>query len=143
MKKNILLGLFLMICISAFGQVSEADADKAFKIIDEANNQLAYKGDYSCTVSLVVEKPGIYNVEQTINGKVVKDNFFVRISANESNYRYTRDTLAVDVYINIETGVTGNPGGDSFDLEEATKYFAGALLVLVIIEWGLQYREQY
>lgn len=58
MKKNLFLGLFLMICVSAFGQVSEADADKAFKIIDEANNQLAYKGDYSCTVSLVVEKPG-------------------------------------------------------------------------------------
>ena len=47
-----------MICVSAFGQVSEADADKAFKIIDEAHNQLAYKGDYSFTVSLVVEKPG-------------------------------------------------------------------------------------
>ena len=31
-----------MICVSAFGQISEADADKAFKIIDEANNQLAY-----------------------------------------------------------------------------------------------------
>ena len=36
MKKNLFLGLFLMICVSAFGQVSEADADKAFKIIDEA-----------------------------------------------------------------------------------------------------------
>jgi hypothetical protein len=32
MKKNLFLGLFLMICVSAFGQVSEADADKAFKI---------------------------------------------------------------------------------------------------------------
>lgn len=47
-----------MICVSAFGQVSEADADKAFKIIDEANNQLAFDGDYSCTASLVIEKPG-------------------------------------------------------------------------------------
>ena len=47
-----------MISVFAFAQVSEAEADKAFKIIDEANNQLAYKGDYSCTVSLVIEKPG-------------------------------------------------------------------------------------
>ena len=58
MKKNLFLGLFLMISVFAFAQVSEAEADKAFKIIDEANNQLAYKGDYSCTVSLVIEKPG-------------------------------------------------------------------------------------
>ena len=35
MKKNLFLGLFLMICISAFGQVSEADADKAMRAVHE------------------------------------------------------------------------------------------------------------
>ena len=94
-------------------------------------------------VSFVVDEPGIYSVEQTIDGRKVYDLFFVKISPNESNYKFTREILAVDQYINVETGVVGNPGGDSFDLEEATKYFAGALLALVIIEWGLQYREQY
>ena len=94
-------------------------------------------------VSFVVDEPGIYSVEQTIDGRKVYDLFFVKISPNESNYKFTREILAVDQYINVETVVVGNPGGDSFDLEEATKYFAGALLALVIIEWGLQYREQY
>lgn len=99
--------------------------------------------NYVDKVNLVVTEPGVYNVEQTTNNGTIKDQFFVRVSENESNYKYTRDVLAVDQYVNVETGVVGNPGGDSFDLEEATKYFAGALLVLIIIEWGLQYREQY
>jgi len=58
MKKNLFLGLFLMICVSAFGQVSEVESDKAFKIIDDMNKLSTFKGDYSCTVSLIVEKPG-------------------------------------------------------------------------------------
>ena len=58
MKKKIFLGLFLMICASVFAQVSAEVSDKAFKIIDEANNQLAFDGDYSCTASIVIEKPG-------------------------------------------------------------------------------------
>lgn len=94
-------------------------------------------------VNFTVNEPGIYNVEQIVDGRKVNDQFYVRVSANESNYKYTREILAVEQYINVETGVVGNPGGDSFDLEEATKYFAGALLALVVIEWGLQYREQY
>ena len=94
-------------------------------------------------VNFTVNEPGIYNVEQIVDGRKVNEQFYVRVSANESNYKYTREILAVEQYINVETGVVGNPGGDSFDLEEATKYFAGALLALVVIEWGLQYREQY
>lgn len=99
--------------------------------------------DFADSVTIEVKEPGLYNVEQTFGNAKKVDQFFVKISANESNYKYTREMLAVNQYVNIETGVVGTPGGDSFDLEEATKYFAGALLALVIIEWGLQYREQY
>jgi len=94
-------------------------------------------------VKFIVNEPGIYKVEHTLGNKKEVENFYVRISENESNFMYTRDMLAVDQYINIETGVKGNPVVDSFYMEEASKYFAGALLLLVIIEWGLQYREQY
>lgn len=59
MKKLSLCLVLGVLSLSAiFAQVSDTDSDKAFKIMDEANNQLAYKGDYSCTVSLVIDKPG-------------------------------------------------------------------------------------
>ena len=43
---------------AAVAQVSSADAEKAFKIMEDTEDTLAYHGDYSATVSLVVEKPG-------------------------------------------------------------------------------------
>ena len=39
-------------------EASIEESEKAFSIIKESQNQLVYKGDYSCTVSLIVEKPG-------------------------------------------------------------------------------------
>lgn len=39
-------------------EASLEESEKAFSIIKESQNQLVYKGDYSCTVSLIVEKPG-------------------------------------------------------------------------------------
>lgn len=43
---------------AAFAQVSAEDAEKAYKIMESTDDNLAYHGDYSATVSLVVEKPG-------------------------------------------------------------------------------------
>ena len=43
---------------AATAQISQADVDKAFKIVEDTEDTLAYHGDYSATVSLVVEKPG-------------------------------------------------------------------------------------
>lgn len=43
---------------AAFAQISQADSEKAFKIMEDTEDTLAYHGDYSATVSLVVEKPG-------------------------------------------------------------------------------------
>ena len=41
-----------------FAQVDNATSEKAFKILEAADDTLAYHGDYSATISLVVEKPG-------------------------------------------------------------------------------------
>ena len=102
------------------------------------------KINFEDDVTFVVEEPGIYNVHQKLANENVKDDyFFVRVSSNESNYRYTRDVLAVEQYINLETGVVGEPGGGTFDFKEIGIYFAAALLLLLVIEWGVQYREQY
>jgi len=58
MKKIFCLIFAVFMCAAIFADVSAEDSDKAFALLEEADNQLVYKGDYSCTVSLVVEKPG-------------------------------------------------------------------------------------
>ncbi len=41
----------------ANAQVSQQDAEKAYRIMESTDDVLAYKGDYSATISLVIEKP--------------------------------------------------------------------------------------
>ena len=43
---------------SGAGQVSAQDSEYAFKVMESTNDVLAYHGDYSATISLVIEKPG-------------------------------------------------------------------------------------
>ena len=43
---------------TAAAQVSAAAVEKAFKVMEDTEDVLAYHGDYSATVSLVVDKPG-------------------------------------------------------------------------------------
>lgn len=59
MKKIILTFLLgAAVFASGFAQVSEDIADKAFKIMENTEDILAYHGDYSATMSLVIDKPG-------------------------------------------------------------------------------------
>ena len=56
--------LFTLLCLSLFfvtglfAQVSAADAEKAYKILEASDDVLAYHGDYSATISFKIEKPG-------------------------------------------------------------------------------------
>ncbi len=43
---------------SGVSQVSAQDSEYAFKVMESTNDVLAYHGDYSATISLVIEKPG-------------------------------------------------------------------------------------
>ncbi len=59
MKRTLtFLGSLLILLSVATAQISQADSEKAFKIMEDTEDTLAYHGDYSATVSLVVEKPG-------------------------------------------------------------------------------------
>lgn len=59
MKKIILTFLLgAAVFASGFAQVSEVIADKTFKIMENTEDILAYHGDYSATMSLVIDKPG-------------------------------------------------------------------------------------
>ena len=56
--------LFTTLCLSLFfvaglfAQVSAADVEKAYTILEASDDILAYHGDYSATISLLIEKPG-------------------------------------------------------------------------------------
>ncbi len=58
MKKLLTLAVTVFFAAFTFAQVSADIADKAYKIMESTEDVLAYHGDYSATVSLVVEKPG-------------------------------------------------------------------------------------
>ena len=64
MKKELLVIAAAVMCASAsFADgaetpVDKASADKAYALMESTEDVLAYQGDYSATVSLVVEKPG-------------------------------------------------------------------------------------
>ena len=58
MKKLLTLAATVFFAAFTFAQVSADIADKAYKIMESTEDVLAYHGDYSATVSLVVEKPG-------------------------------------------------------------------------------------
>ena len=47
-----------LLTTAATAQVASDVAEKAFKIMEASDDTLAYHGDYSATISLVVEKPG-------------------------------------------------------------------------------------
>lgn len=61
-RKNLILGVLCLFCASLFAQeVKLADketAEKAYKILESTDDVLAYHGDYSATISLLIEKPG-------------------------------------------------------------------------------------
>ena len=59
MKKIITtLCLSLFFVAGLFAQVSAADVEKAYKILEASDDVLAYHGDYSATISFKIEKPG-------------------------------------------------------------------------------------
>ena len=92
------------------------------------------------SVDFAAIKPGSYTVTQVLaSGRIVKNNFFVRISKNESAFGKTEAMLKNPV---VFTDGTGNNKSVN-DEKEIFIYLAAAMMVIVCIEWGLQYREQF
>ena len=78
MKKILtILVAAVLITTAAAAQVSADVAEKCFKIMDESREVQAYHGDYSATISLVVEKPGKpkenlqYKIFERTDGKLM------------------------------------------------------------------------
>lgn len=99
--------------------------------------------DYTAfPLELTADQPGVYTVTQKLtSGKVRTDTFFVRTSAEESDFSAVGGVLAAEEY----QGGNGNTAGNDvrYNIFEFFKIIAIALLVLLVVEWGVQYREQF
>ena len=83
---------------------------------------------------LELKNPGAYTVTQMpISGVELRENFYVRIPAAESNTAAVEDVLTNPYYLEKDDM------GD-WDL---LFYFAAALVALLFVEWILQSREQF
>lgn len=91
------------------------------------------------STDFVALAPGSYTVTQVLNDRTITDSFFVRISENESAFGKTEATLKNPV---VFTDGVENTNSE-MDTKEIFIYLAAAMLVIVCIEWGLQYREQF
>ncbi len=92
----------------------------------------------SFPVSFPSSRTGVYTVTQTLlSGEVVTDYFTVRSPQAESVFGVVETTLTVPIVSG--SGTDASVARDTVDIYV---YLAAALLVLLCIEWGLQYREQ-
>ncbi|MCF0242313.1 MAG: outer membrane lipoprotein-sorting protein [Treponema sp.] len=58
MKKIFIGAILLFASCMAFAQLSADKVESAYKILEATDDVLAFHGDYSATLSLVIEKPG-------------------------------------------------------------------------------------
>lgn len=103
--------------------------------------------DLSKAVKFTLNRGGLYTITQTLNvlkedGTYVKetvtDQLFVRCNSVESNFALEGDILTSEELSDDQIAT-----GSGMKKDLIYKYFAAALLLLLLIEWGLQYREQY
>ncbi|MCH5162955.1 MAG: BatA and WFA domain-containing protein [Clostridiales bacterium] len=91
-------------------------------------------------VRYTASRAGLYEVsQQTLSGRNANASFYVRISRDESMFFQKLAVLENPI---IPYGA-GTDTSIQFNTEDITIYFIIALLVLLCVEWGLQYREQY
>ncbi len=85
-------------------------------------------------VTYMAEEPGLYTVTQVLADETVEETeYFVRLSREESDLTSHGGSLpelvSAEARVNYE--------------KEITWWFVMALLILIVVEWGLQYREQF
>jgi Ca-activated chloride channel homolog len=88
-------------------------------------------------ISYIADKPGSYTVTQLLaSGEEVSVEYFVRIAKNQSNFDYDHGILLSPVTPN--TADVDDVNQDTLDI---IYYIVGLLIILMLIEWGLHYRE--
>jgi len=120
------------------GQTININPHPAALTVDIEYGDISYSyGNES--IEFELNNLGTYRITQTLNSGVIKTtDFFVRVPAIESNFDYKGEVIYMPL-------IPSTPGGDEVtnDLFNLLPYLAGFLLLLIAIEWGVQYREQY
>ncbi len=89
--------------------------------------------------SMELNLPGVYTVTQTlIGGAPINESFFVRVPVNESRFNLVGDAIMMPL---VPDG--NDVDYQSVDLMDILPYLAGLLLAFILVEWVVQYREQY
>lgn len=84
--------------------------------------------------SFTADEPGLFLVTQIMADESVEEaKYFVHLSKEESNITAAGGSLPV---------IDGTETEVSYE-KEITWWFVAALLLLIVVEWGLQYREQF
>ncbi len=109
-----------------------------------ATQVLITSGDYrhefkTETENLSINKPGLYTINQLLsNGTTKQSIFYASIPRNESDFNFEGELIVVPfIPEDAKKDETKN------DLYSLLPYLAAVLLVIIAIEWGVQYREQY
>ena len=104
------------------------------------NGEVVYTSDeLDLATHYVVNKPGRYEVKQTLNdGTVITNYFFVRMGEQETNFDYEGDVLAAEEYNSLSANAKISKNN-----VDVIFYVAAILLFLILVEWGLSYHEQY
>lgn len=100
-----------------------------------SNNPVAVAETYvRMPVSFVAEEPGLYNVTQVMSDDSAKQaQYFVHLAADESDITAEGGLLP-------ELGMVN--GNVSYE-KEITRWLLPVLLLLIALEWWLQYRERF
>ncbi len=90
--------------------------------------------------TIKANRPGSYTVTQILSSSETKtESFYVRVPEQESNFNTQGETIFMPI-------IPFDPNEDisiSNDLLNLLPFLAAGLLLLLLIEWGVQYREQY
>ncbi len=106
----------------------------ALTLVQENHPEAVAQNHVRMPVSYVAEIPGLYKVTQILADESVEEmQYFVHLAPEESNITASGGTLP-------EFTVAENKVAYE---KEITRWFVLLLLVLIVVEWGLQYREQF
>jgi hypothetical protein len=104
---------------------------------DSAGTEVeAYEG---APAVFAVYEPGTYTLRQEKTAEGAAQKIYVRVPREESDFSPTREALKNPAAPAGGEGVLSAPAEDVFEL---VRYLAAGLLLLAVLERGLQYHEQ-
>lgn len=131
--------------IPTFDQyIYDAESDITFNVNPMTDSMTIANGDLIETYDTFpvvqhVSALGTYQVVQLYrDGQTKIETFYVRIARSESDF-----STQGDVILSPAVSQEVNQSFIKEDLRSLIPYFAIALLVLIMVEWEVQYREQY